>query len=194
MKEILERDGNLLPFWFISRNEIYELAISSIAIAVAFSYPILALLPFQLLVAGLGLAFHELAHKYAAMNVGHRARFSMSVKGLLISLFASILTMGTVKVGIPGAVHITSEMPPRDQMAQIAFAGPLVNMVVALLFALLKYASPLSVLVALPNASLALFNLLPIPPLDGSHIRRYSWRFWALAFGLATAVIAITII
>jgi Zn-dependent protease len=174
--------------WFLTKDELTELLIATLAVAVAFSWPIPALFPFMLAVSAFGLVLHELAHKYAALNVGHRARFKMSVKGLLVTVFTSVLTMGIVKIGIPGAVHLTSEPPKSDHMAQIALAGPLVNMIVALSFALLKYASPLSLLVAVPNASLAVFNLLPFPPLDGSHVRKHSWRLWALSFGLALVV------
>ena len=71
----------------------------------------------------------------------------------------------------------------RDQKygsSKVALAGPAVNLVIALVFGLsLRF---LSALVAFPgldlmfsyivyiNILLAVFNLLPVPPLDGSHI------------------------
>jgi Zn-dependent protease len=63
--------------------------------------------------------------------------------------------------------------------ALVAFAGPLSNLVIALIFGLfmrfssLDVESPafkLSALIVLINLILALFNLMPIPPLDGSKI------------------------
>jgi len=168
-----------------------DLAIATLGIAAAFSVPFLATFPLMLLVAASGLLLHELAHKYAAMNVGCSARFKMSEKGVLASILASALTLGVVKVGIPGAVHITSEQPRGDYMAQIAFAGPLVNIIVALMFGLIKYASPLALLIAIPNLSLACFNLLPVKPLDGSYIWPYSKKMWGLCFGLALAAVPV---
>lgn len=62
---------------------------------------------------------------------------------------------------------------------KVAFAGPASNLVVALVFGLLLrflYAGlsyPMVLMfsyIVLINIQLAVFNLLPIPPLDGSHI------------------------
>lgn len=73
----------------------------------------------------------------------------------------------------------------RDQKwgpAKIAIAGPLSNFAIALVFGLLLRFWPLGMsefsfnlvqifaLVVIINLSLAVFNLMPIPPLDGSHI------------------------
>ncbi|MDD5146737.1 MAG: site-2 protease family protein, partial [Candidatus Pacebacteria bacterium] len=73
----------------------------------------------------------------------------------------------------------------RDQKwgtAKIALAGPLSNVAIALLFGLLLRFWPLGTapfflnlgeffaLIVIVNLSLAIFNLMPVPPLDGSHI------------------------
>lgn len=61
--------------------------------------------------------------------------------------------------------------------ALVALAGPASNVAIAVLFGLLIRLAPLSQsfttifgLVVLVNLSLAIFNLIPIPPLDGSKI------------------------
>ena len=60
----------------------------------------------------------------------------------------------------------------------VAFAGPLSNIIVALIFGILIRVLPqtnvllisIFALIVLINISLAVFNLIPIPPLDGSKI------------------------
>ncbi len=66
--------------------------------------------------------------------------------------------------------------------AKVAFAGPGANLAVALFFGLLLRFTPDNLLISLPglvqifsliillNIILAIFNLVPIPPLDGSKI------------------------
>ena len=62
-------------------------------------------------------------------------------------------------------------------MALVAVAGPLTNFLIAALFAAIVFnvqldgtAYDVVVLALLVNITLFLFNLLPIPPLDGSRI------------------------
>lgn len=60
--------------------------------------------------------------------------------------------------------------------ATVAIAGPLSNLIIALIFGLLMRLFPLSQLmeffaiIVYANILLAVFNLVPIPPLDGSKI------------------------
>ena len=66
---------------------------------------------------------------------------------------------------------------PRKDMMKIAFAGPASNLLLALvggiLIRLTGYAGPLTSMLIMftqINISLAVFNMIPIPPLDGSQI------------------------
>ena len=67
--------------------------------------------------------------------------------------------------------------PGRFSEAIVAFAGPLSNLVIAVLFGILIRLSVLSpsingviFLVVVINTMLFLFNLIPVPPLDGSKV------------------------
>ncbi len=74
-----------------------------------------------------------------------------------------------------GGIASLVRMPrnPRTEF-QIAIAGPLVNIALAGLFALLRWLYPMALLDPLVhvNLALALFNLLPAFPLDGGRILR----------------------
>ncbi|MGB9623106.1 MAG: hypothetical protein ACPL07_04595 [Candidatus Bathyarchaeia archaeon] len=180
--------ASLLSRFYVSEREIRELVVATLVMAVVFSYPLWFMFPLCLVILATGLIFHELAHKLAAINMGYYAEFRMSPTGLLASLVASVASGGLIKIGTPGAVHITGGAVDSRDMAQIALAGPLANLVIALFFGLGKYLIlPLAVPIVVANWSLALYNMLPIQPLDGHHVFRYSRTLWASIFLLALA-------
>ena len=70
---------------------------------------------------------------------------------------------------------------PKKDFAKVAVAGPIANILLALFFSLLIRILPstsafflnlkdIFSLIVWVNLTLAIFNLVPIPPLDGSHI------------------------
>jgi len=144
----------------------------------------------------LGLTVHEAAHAWMADFRGDptaRAQGRISFDPFrhldlwgLVALF--FLGFGWAKPVqfIPGNLR----NPDRDP-AWIAAAGPLANVVAALvlsgLYAAIRHAVPwatstfdaalmrMLLLAVFTNWGLAVFNLLPIPPLDGSHIVFPRW-------------------
>lgn len=154
----------------------------------------LALIP-ALVIA---IVFHEVAHGWAALMLGDRTaqerrRLTLNpirhvdpvgtliLPGLLA--LAGLPVFGWAK---PVPVNASRLRNPRFGMMAVAAAGPLTNFVLAALGALALglYAGSLTVqpgavgayaLIALQsfisiNLFLGMFNLLPIPPFDGSHI------------------------
>jgi Zn-dependent protease len=146
------------------------------------------------------IVFHEVAHGYVAGLLGdptasEQRRLSLNplrhvdpigtivVPGLLALAKAPVF--GWAK---PVPVDPNRLRSPRRDMMLVAAAGPASNLVLALVGAVLLgllvrliggevNPSPVAAFIALNlfnfiliNIFLALFNLLPIPPFDGSHI------------------------
>lgn len=145
----------------------------------------------------LGLVFfsfllHELGHKFTAQNFGMRSEFRMFPIGLVITLVSSMLGF---LFAAPGAVMIAGN-PDKKENGIISIAGPAVNIVLALIGIAGCFAFNHSawvfvfLLLANLNASLALFNLLPIPPLDGSKIWPWNAPLYVVAFAVAALELA----
>lgn len=145
----------------------------------------------------LGLVFlsfllHELGHKFTAQNLGMRSEYRMFPMGLVITLVSSAFGF---LFAAPGAVIIAGN-PDRKENASISMAGPAVNIVLALIGIFGCYAFNHSawvfvfLLLANLNAFLALFNLLPLPPLDGSKIWPWSIPLYIAVFAAAALEVA----
>lgn len=137
----------------------------------------------------LAIPLHESAHAWASAKLGDPTAKNMG--RLTLNPFAHFDLMGALCMIVAGVgwakpvpVYPTRYKNPKVGMALSAAAGPLSNFLAAYLFVVLDklvyYFAPqtmlwgvvelfLQVLVSL-NLSLAIFNLLPVPPFDGSRI------------------------
>ncbi len=137
-----------------------------------------------------GLTFHELAHGMVADRLGDptpRAAGRLTLNPLKHLDPLGVVFFFLVKIGWAKPVQVNPgyfRNPERDMML-VALAGPAANLVLAVLSALLLRgllllplpAAMELVLLMLAasvwiNVMLAVFNLLPVPPLDGSRILR----------------------
>lgn len=135
------------------------------AIIVALAVPILL---------AVSVLLHELAHGVTAQRLGY------DVKEYVITLWGGHTTF-TSEINRPGAA------------AAIAGAGPLVNLALAALaWGLSAILGPitgfLAITLALTNAFVGAFNLLPASPLDGGKLlEALLWKFTNQWLGMKTA-------
>lgn len=134
---------------------------------------------------------HEVAHGYVAWKLGDptaRLQGRITLNPLAhIDWVGSVLIPGfLVLSGAPFVFGWAKPVPfnpyrmrnPKWGGAIVAFAGPMTNILIAVIAALiLAIFDPTNSLLVyilqgtiITNIALAVFNLLPIPPLDGHHI------------------------
>ena len=198
------------PRIFFSLTEVLHLAVSVLVLTLAFSLvmgarrdalvldldALLTLLPYAAAVVVPAFIFHELAHKFVAQHKDMWAEFRANFMGLFAGLGLTQLT--GILLAIPGAVNIVGPADRRDA-GVISIVGPLVNLALGygaiLLGALVRVDLPEASafgsfweLVILLNAILAAFNMLPVGPLDGRKVWRWSklgfFGVWALVAAL----------
>ncbi len=130
------------------------------------------------------IVIHEYAHGYAAYKLGDPT--AKNLGRLTLNPIAHLDIFGSVLVPLlmymtTGYVFGWAKPVPynpyflRNQKygpALVAVAGPLANLSLALIFGILFHFLALQgfTLIVLINIILAVFNLVPIPPLDGSKI------------------------
>ena len=190
-----------------SDREIRDLAVAWVALGVAFtafyfngvlrsllggtpSADVLSVLGIgfvlSMLTAGIGFLLHELAHKVVAVHYGQLAEFRADYSMLFLAVMAGFAGF---LFAAPGAVYHRGRITAREQ-GLIALAGPVVNVVLVVVFAgvwiggeaagysLLGTIGYLGVII---NALLAGFNMLPFGPLDGKKVMRWSRPVWIVS-------------
>jgi Zn-dependent protease len=176
----------------------------------------------------IAIVLHELAHGAVARAFGDKT--AQQAGRLTLNPLNHVDRMGTIGVPLilaagqlatighvgfmygwakpvpvsPGALRLNGAAHPRQLMAVVAAAGPVANFLLAVLGGLLLY-TPLSPIfltyfIAI-NLTLGMFNLLPVPPMDGGRIAvgllpLEAAKFWARSerFGIFGVLLVLFIL
>jgi Zn-dependent protease len=136
-----------------------------------------------------GISFHEFAHAFVAYLLGDntaKQQGRMTVNPLSHIDFLGMLCLILFKIGWAKPVQIDNRnfKYPKTSSILISLAGPFANFLVALFLMYLIIYFPMQHFsrafelsfhqlfgeMIYINIGLGVFNLIPIPPLDGSHI------------------------
>jgi Zn-dependent protease len=149
------------------------------------------------------LSFHESAHAWMALKLGDDTAASLgritlnplphidpfgTVLMPLLQIFGGIPLIGWAKPTPYDPGRFRRDVSLRRGHISVAVAGPLSNLILTVVFSVLL---AITIRAGLPkestepfenifktgillNVSLMIFNLLPVPPLDGSHVMSWS--------------------
>ncbi|MBI4015056.1 MAG: site-2 protease family protein [Candidatus Aenigmarchaeota archaeon] len=140
-----------------------------------------------------GFVLHELCHRFIARAYGAYAEYRMWNTGITVALALSLFG---VIFAAPGAVYIQPRADiwgrtkniSRTENGVISVAGPVSNVLIALAFFLLGgYLGDVAAIGTGVNLQLAMFNMIPFPPLDGSKVFAWDAKFWGACFLLILA-------
>lgn len=171
-----------------SKHEINDLLFAGFMISLAFAIlfsgglnavlspntGIILALVVSFFTAGIAFLFHEMMHKYYAQKYGLRAEFR-AFKGML--WLAVLFSFFGFIFAAPGAVFIWGGFINREKNGKISLAGPMTNIVLAVLFLVLLvvfgksgslgYFLSVGLMI---NALIGAFNMIPVMPFDGAKI------------------------
>ena len=164
------------------------------------------------------LAFHEWAHAYAAYKLGDPTAYNlgrMTLNPLAHIDLIGLIMMMLVRFGWakPVPVNMWKFKNPKKGMAITAAAGPLSNIIIAVICLFIygvllgfgprigkvgSYFVEMLLITAYLSTALAIFNIIPIPPLDGSKVlysfvsdRTYTKLMYYERYGMIILVVAV---
>ena len=194
----------------IDRRIIYIIiAVLAVSTVIQYAQNPMQLLALLLTLPGVivAITFHEFAHAFAADKLGddtprRQGRLNLNPLSHIDPIGFFMLIFVHFGWGKPVEINPTNFNRKRSMSAQeaiVALAGPVMNILIAIILTIVLFAinafvptfviSQIGVLVVLTlqmaisvNIGLGVFNLIPLPPLDGSkvlmHFLPYDAKTW----------------
>jgi hypothetical protein len=151
------------------------------------------------------LFLHVAAQKATALWIGYTATYQYSLIGLLIGMFFVFFTNG-IPLLLIGTFWLTHSERLRlgkfryglnySDVAKVAFAGPLVNVLLIIVLKPIYFATGSDFVFRLIvfNALIACFSLLPVPHNTGLNLFMKTRSIWILAFIFTVLYSLITVL
>lgn len=191
-----------------SRKEIQDILVSVVTLSIALflivardtfkvngvkiHLPLITSLEVSFLMVVTAFLLHEMSHKFTAIRYGAWSEFRMWPLGLVLTIVTGLIGF---LFALPGAVYFASYRNPIRE-GKIALAGPTTNLVIGSALIPVFLFIPMSLTLAAAiyfliyiNIWLGFFNLIPIPPLDGSKVFAWDRRNWGIATGIAAVLL-----
>ena len=191
-----------------SDTELRDLAIAWVVLSVAFALllaPIhrgasigafVTMVGLSFVTVGVAFLLHELAHKVVAIEYGQVAQFRADYQMLFLAIMSALIGF---LFAAPGAVYHRGRITVEEN-GHIAIAGPVTNVILALMFFPLLLFSGQSGLAGflgtvghmgvLINLFLAAFKMIPFGPLDGKSVIQWSKPVFAGFFVTSLVLLA----
>lgn len=182
-----------------TKKEVRDIVISVLVLGLMFSFrDINFFIPLTIIV-GIAFIVHELSHKFLAVRYDCKAEYVLWPQGVMFSLLVTFITGGRFLFAAIGFVSISTFYATRlgfqyinlsvDEIGTISAAGPFSNIIIALIASAISPFVPFADYAVTLNLILAIFNLLPVPPLDGSKVFMWSRLAWFALISLAGSLL-----
>ncbi len=193
-------------FWF-SKEEWLSFFVAVAVLSIIYIWPetgsliYLNKIPIAIIFIAITLFVHHAGQRMMALSLGLRAENRLWWYGPLIGLILVMVSGGNIK--FLAATATTAYMLPAHRLgafrygpglttlSKISLAGPVFNILFSAIIRLLEWGGILSTNIGTElftlNVAFALWNLLPIPPLDGAKVLYESRLVYAFVFGSVAA-------
>jgi Zn-dependent protease len=183
----------------MSKREVYNIVVAVLVTALIFAYnPFNPMLTFEnypkaFIASAIAFALTLPAQKYLAKRLQVSAFYKLWLPGLILSMLLILIGIKVVFVGglmlAPfyfGRFGYKGRHLTITEIGLIGVVGPLINISTAAIFkhlgAITSASPPLSIFTYIGTISgmIALYNLVPVEPLDGAKVFLWEWVYWAI--------------
>jgi Zn-dependent protease len=184
---------------FFTNVELRDMVITVLVLAIVYAFPdIMNFVTVALPIVLISFVLKQFGHKLMARRLNCTTTYKIHPIALVLSfftlLFKSAFGFVSMVVGYMETVPYkfgrwgikVVKLTPYD-LGIITLAGLAVNLLLAYTFVF--FDGPLPRAIVEINAMIVLFNLIPIPPLDGSKI--FMWSIWGWVFFSVLAIVAL---